>query len=53
MDESYYFCNEWQCPNRKNEIHKNEMLCDLVWDGCHDDIEKYLSDMRRRRECEK
>lgn len=39
MEESDYFCNSWECPHRKNGIHKNEMLCDLVWCGCPDDDE--------------
>lgn len=36
MKELCYFCNEWECPYRKNEVHKNENECDLVWGDCPD-----------------
>jgi hypothetical protein len=38
-DEGMWFCNEWECKYRKNEIHKHDIYCDLVWDGCPDDEE--------------
>lgn len=34
--EGLWFCNQWTCEHRQNKIHKNEIYCDLVWDGCPD-----------------
>lgn len=44
LNESDYFCNEWNCEYRKNETHKNKILCDNVWnDECPYDEEFYKS----------
>ena len=35
MDKSYWFCNEWECPYRKNLKYIEPILCDNVWnDEC-------------------
>lgn len=31
MNEEEYYCNEWECPFRKNEKCKNECCCDWAW----------------------
>ena len=41
--EGMFYCNEWECPHRKNEKYKISSLCDLVWDGCPYDEEFYES----------
>lgn len=44
MDESMWFCNEWDCKYRKNEQHKATSLCDNVWnDECPYDDKFYKS----------
>lgn len=41
IDESWFFCNSWECQHRKNEKYKNKMLCDIVFDGCPYDDELF------------
>lgn len=52
VDESWFFCNSWECKYRKNEKLKNKMLCDMAFDGCPYDDEFY-EELRNRKEVNK